>query len=108
MPDLTPFDPIGVQVGAFNFRPAIEVIGGYDTNPARTLNATPSLYSVVAPELKFNSNWARHEFTGDLRGTYIELQGNCRTENRPSFDGKLNGRVDVTATTRLDLENQIS
>ena len=106
IPDLTPFDPIGVQVGAFNFRPAIEVIGGYDTNPARTLNATPSLYSVVAPELKFNSNWARHEFTGDLRGTYTSYK-ETPEENRPSFDGKLNGRVDVTSTTRLDLENRL-
>ena len=37
-PDETPFDPIGVQVGAFNFKPAIELTGGYDTNPARTSN----------------------------------------------------------------------
>ena len=35
-PDDTPFDPIGIQVGAFNFKPAIELTGGYDTNPART------------------------------------------------------------------------
>ena len=37
-PDETPFDPIGIQVGAFNFKPAIELTGGYDTNPARTQN----------------------------------------------------------------------
>ena len=73
-PDETPFDPIGIQVGAFNFKPAIELTGGYDTNPARTQQATPSWYSIVAPELKFNSNWSRHEFTGDLRGSYYDLR----------------------------------
>ncbi len=104
-PEETPFDPIGVQVGAFNFKPAIEVTGGYDNNPARTSNPTPSLYTLVAPELKFNSNWARHEFTGDLRGSYIAYR-ELPTENRPNVDSKLTGRVDVTRDTRIDLETK--
>ncbi|MBX9778368.1 MAG: outer membrane beta-barrel protein [Xanthobacteraceae bacterium] len=105
IPDDTPFDPIGVQVGAFNFKPAIELSGGYDTNPARTQQATPSWYSVVAPELKFNSNWSRHEFTGDLRGSYYSYE-NLPTQNRPNLDGKLTGRIDVTRDTRVDLETK--
>jgi hypothetical protein len=104
-PDDTPFDPIGVQVGAFNFKPAIELTGGYDTNPARTQQATPSWYSVVAPELKFNSNWARHEFTGDLRGTYSSYEQDSSL-NRPNVDSKLTGRIDVTRDTRIDLETK--
>ena len=60
---------------------------------------------MVAPELKFNSNWARHEFTGDLRGSYIAYR-ELPTENRPAFDGKLTGRVDVTRDTRIDLETK--
>ncbi len=40
IPEETPFDPVGVQVGAFNFKPAIDLVGGYDTNPARSLNPT--------------------------------------------------------------------
>ena len=105
VPEETPFDPIGVQVGAFNFKPAIELTGGYDNNPARTAVATPSWYSVVAPELKFNSNWARHEFTGDLRGTYSSYEQDS-SQNRPTVDSKLNGRVDVTRDTRIDLETK--
>jgi hypothetical protein len=104
-PDPAPFDPLGIQVGAFLFKPAIELTGGYDTNPARTQNATPSWYSVVAPELLFNSNWARHEFKGELRGTYSAYK-ELPTENRPSFDGKLTGRVDITRDTRIDLESR--
>ena len=101
----TPFDPIGVQVGAFNFKPAIELTGGYDTNPARNTPPAPSWYSVVAPELKFNSNWARHEFTGDLRGSYVSYEQNP-SQNRPNVDSKLNGRVDITRDTRIDLETK--
>ena len=104
-PDETPFDPIGIQVGAFNFKPAIELTGGYDTNPARTQQATPSWYSMVAPELKFNSNWARHEFTGDLRGSYYTYE-ELPSQNRPNVDSKLTGRIDVTRDTRIDLETK--
>ena len=28
-------------------------------------------------------------------------------QNRPSFDGKLNGRIDVTRDTRIDLEDRL-
>ena len=105
LPDETPFDPIGIQVGAFNFKPAIELTGGYDTNPARTSSPTPSWYSIVAPELKFNSNWARHEFTGDLRGSYYTYE-ELPSQNRPNVDGKLIGRIDVTRDTRVDLETK--
>jgi hypothetical protein len=105
-PDDTPFDPIGVQVGAFVFKPAVELSGGYDTNPARTSIATPSWYGVVAPELTFRSNWAVHEFAGDLRGSYSVFK-ELPSQNRPNFDGKLTGRVDVTRDTRMDLETKL-
>lgn len=105
LPDEAPFDPIGIQVGAFNVKPAIELTGGYDTNPARTQIATPSWYSVVSPELKFNSNWARHEFTGELRGSYYTYE-ELPSENRPNLDSKLTGRIDVTRDSRVDLETK--
>ena len=60
---------------------------------------------MIAPELKFNSNWARHEFTGDLRGTYSYYE-QLQSQNRPTVDSKLNGRVDVTRDTRIDLETK--
>ena len=60
---------------------------------------------MVAPELKFNSNWARHEFTGDLRGSYTSYSRMPRRTGRP-LDGKLTGRVDVTRDTRIDLETK--
>ena len=33
--DEKPFDPVGIAAGSFRLRPAIEISGGYDTNPAQ-------------------------------------------------------------------------
>jgi hypothetical protein len=97
-----PFAPLGIQLGSFILRPAIEVGGGYDTNAPRGSPATPSAYGAVAPELLINSTWARHELTASLRGSYVAYE---RTPDldRPNFEGRVNGRVDVTGSTSLGL-----
>src|SRR5450631_1118150 len=42
-----PYAPIGVHAGAFTLFPAVELIGGYDTNPAHTpAGGGASLYTV--------------------------------------------------------------
>jgi len=61
---------------------------------------------VVAPELKLNSNWQRHELTADLRGSYTTYD-RVSSLNRPNVDSKVTGRVDVTNNTRLDLEGHV-
>jgi hypothetical protein len=103
LPDEDPFAPTGIQVGAFTLRPALELTGAYDTNPARTSTKTPSWYAVMAPELLVNSNWARHELTANLRGGFTTYE-ETKDLNRPDADLKVNGRVDVTETSRIDLE----
>ncbi len=100
------FAPTGVQVGAFMLRPALEATGGFDSNPARSTAGKGSWYSVVAPELTLNSNWSRHELTANLRGSYTTYE-NASDLDRPSLDAKVNGRVDVTPLTRLDLEGRV-
>jgi hypothetical protein len=105
--DPRPYDPLGVQVGAFNFRPAIEYSRGYDTNPAR-VGLPPisgSWFNLYAPEFLMGSNWARHELTGYLRGSYMGFDTAHRLD-RPAADGKINGRIDVTSLTRLNLEGR--
>jgi hypothetical protein len=105
--DDKPFDPTGIEAGSFLLKPAIEVSGGYDTNPARTnAGGDASNFGIVAPELKVNSNWSRHELTADLRGSYI-WYGVAKTLDRPTFNGKIDGRVDVTSQTRIDLESRL-
>jgi hypothetical protein len=105
--DLKPFDPLGVQVGAFNFRAAAEYARGYDTNPSR-LGIPPisgSWFNLYAPELAVNSNWARHELTAIFHGAYWTFDTAHRLD-RPSADGRVNGRIDVTSLTRIDLEGR--
>ena len=100
-----PFDPVGIQAGAFLLRPAIEVTGAYDTNPGRTSTATPSWFYVVAPELRVNSNWAVHELTANLRGSYTGYEPQSSL-NRPNVDAKVNGRIDVRDGTTVNLEGR--
>jgi len=103
-----PYAPLGVHVGAFTLFPAIEFIGGYDTNPARTAGGTgASLYS-IAPELLVQSNWSRHELKAELRGSYTGYSPDeTPTLSRPNFNGKIDGRIDVTRDTRVDLETRL-
>ncbi len=103
-----PYAPLGVQTGAFTLFPAIELIGGYDTNPAHAPGGGgASLYS-VAPELQMRSNWSRHELKADLRGSYTGYSPEATpTLSRPNFNGKVDGRVDVTRDTRIDLATRL-
>jgi hypothetical protein len=104
--DDRPFDPLGIRAGSFLLRPAVEVSGGYDTNPARIqVGGGASSFGIVAPELRVNSNWSRHELTADLRGSYTSY-GVARSLDRPAFIGRIDGRIDVTDRTRIDLESR--
>jgi hypothetical protein len=104
--DDKPFDPTGITMGSFRLRPAIEVSAGYDTNPARTTaGGGASDLGIVAPALQVNSNWSRHELTANLRGSYTAY-GAQPSQDRPALDGKIDGRIEVTSKTRVDLETR--
>jgi hypothetical protein len=101
-----PYAALGVRAGSFTLYPAVELIGGYSTNPGNSAGGSgAALYSAV-PELKVQSNWSRHELTADLRGSYTGYSPDqTPTLSRPYFDGKVDGRVDVTSATRIDLNS---
>jgi len=99
-----PYAPLGVHAGAFTLFPAIEFIGGYDTNPGRAPDGKGAALYTVAPELQAQSNWSRHELKADLRGSYTGYSPDeTPTLSRPYFNGKVDGRIDVTHDTRIDL-----
>jgi hypothetical protein len=106
-PQERPFDPLGIQVGTLNFRPAMEYSRGYDTNAPRnsTGPTASSWYNIYAPELLIASNWARHELTASLQGAYYSYDTNHGLD-RPSADAKANARIDVTSRTRIELEGR--
>jgi hypothetical protein len=94
------FAQLGLRAGAFLVSPAVEVFGGYDTNPGRVPTARGSTYVTVSPELLARSDWQRHEVTVALRGSYTAY-GQTPELDRPTVDGKVAGRLDVTRDTAL-------
>lgn len=100
-----PFAPPGISAGAFLLKPAIEIKGGYDSNPGRTANARGSALWLFAPELDLRSNWQRHELTAELRGALTNYDALSNVNSR-DFSARLAGRVDISNQTRLDLETR--
>jgi len=99
-PEEDAFAQLGLRTGAFLVLPAVEITGGYDTNPARTPGGKPSALITVAPELLAKSDWSRHEVTATLRGSYTAYNQTPELD-RPAVDGKVTGRLDVTRDTAL-------
>ncbi|MGE0749993.1 MAG: outer membrane beta-barrel protein [Variibacter sp.] len=100
-----PFDATGIHVGSFMVRPAIEVARGYNDNPEGVPGGRGSAVTVVSPELVARSNWSQHEMLVDLRGTYTAYDQNSSI-NRPTLNGKVAGRIDVTRDTRIEIEGR--
>lgn len=106
-PDLEPFEPVGIRAGSFLLKPAIEVTGGYDSNPERSLSGKGSALMVVAPELSVKSLWSRHELRGELRSSYTTYSESMTPSlDRPFVDARVFGRVDVHHDTKVDLETR--
>jgi hypothetical protein len=107
--EIDAYEPLGLRAGAFVLRPAIDVTGGYDTNPARSNNAVGSSVVIVSPELKAQSTWSRHELRADLRGSYITYPGYDEQPklDRPNVDARVFGRIDATHETRLEGEGRL-
>ena len=68
--DDDPFGAVGDYAGSFLIKSALELRGGYDTNPRRTVVPAGSPFYVIAPELVVFSDWERHALVADLRGSF--------------------------------------
>ena len=110
--DDDPFGAVGDYAGGFLIKSAVELSGGYDTNPGRTFVPQGSPFYVVAPEFLAVSDWDRHALVADLRGsftgygnTFPPVDGvvsSAPTDvDRPDFTGHVDGRLDVSRDTRL-------
>ncbi|WP_192738375.1 outer membrane beta-barrel protein [Bradyrhizobium sp. OAE829] len=110
--DDDPFGPVGDYAGSFLIKSAVELRGGYDTNPARIAVPRGSPFYVVAPEFLAISDWERHALVADLKGsftgytnTFPPVDGVVSSAptnvDRPNFNGHVDGRLDVSRDTRL-------
>ena len=111
--DDDPFGAVGDYAGSFLIKSAVELSGGYDTNPGR-LNEPHGLpFWVVAPEFVAVSNWDRHALVADLRGSFTGYGGSLppiidggvspapTNVDRPDFIGHVDGRLDVADDTDI-------
>jgi hypothetical protein len=111
--DTDPFGPVGDYAGSFLIKSAVELRGGYDTNPGRVTTPIGAPFWVVAPELSVVSDWERHALVADLRGSFTGYGSSLppivdgavssapTNINRPDFLGHIDGRVDVTEDTSI-------
>jgi hypothetical protein len=111
--DDDPFGAVGDYAGSFLIKSALELRGGYDTNPGRISAPIGAPFWVVAPEFLAVSDWQRHALVADLRGSFTgygrslppTIDGVVSSAptniNRPDFLGHVDGRLDVTEDTRI-------
>ncbi len=115
-PDDDPFGAVGDYAGGFLIKSAVELSGGYDTNPGRTNVPKGLPFWIVAPEFLAVSDWERHALVADLRGSFTGYGGSLPPTidgavssaptdvSRPDFTGHVDGRLDVTEDTHLTSE----
>ena len=103
-----PYAPLGVRAGAFTLFPAIELIGGYDTNPGRVPGGARRLAlhrrAGIAGAVELVAARAQGR---PARQLYRLQPRQTPTLSRPNFNGKVDGRVDVTHDTRIDLGSRL-
>ncbi|MGA2057842.1 MAG: outer membrane beta-barrel protein [Bradyrhizobium sp.] len=111
--DTDPFGAVGDYAGSFLIKSAVELRGGYDTNPGRVTTPIGAPFWVVAPELSVVSDWERHALVADLRGSFTGYGSSLpplvdgavssapTNINRPDFTGHIDGRIDVTQDTSI-------
>ncbi len=124
------YAPIGFRAGSFTLFPAVELIGGYDSNPQRLNAGGPgSYFTSINPEFLVRSNWARHALNAEMRGSYIwysrtwedivtgtaqvdatsvAVSGLPRSLDRPNMETRVNGRLDTYELSHADAEARFS
>jgi hypothetical protein len=101
-----PYDPLGIDVGSLRLFPYVEGDTGYDSNPNRLADeVVGSTYIHGETGLKVQSQWSQHSFSADLRGGYWDYFS-VPLANRPDVAGTIDGRIDVTKETKINLETR--
>jgi hypothetical protein len=117
--DDDPFGAVGDYGGSFLIKSAVELSGGYDTNPGRVFEPHGLPSYVIAPEFLAVSDWERHALVADLRGSFTGYGGNLPQSidgsinpaptniDRPDFTGHVDGRLDVGEDTDLTTQARL-
>jgi hypothetical protein len=109
--DLNPFGPTGIHAGTFYLQPAIELTGGWDSNPQHATQAKSAPEYLFSPELTVRSDWERHALNFDIHGSYLGYGSTFFPNspvwlNRPGLDSRVSGRFDIDSHDHVDAEGR--
>jgi hypothetical protein len=110
--EAAPFAPIGIHAGTYYLYPAIELTGGWDSNPQHATIAKSAPEYLLAPELLALSDWDRHALNFNVKGFYLGYGSTFFPDspvwlNRPSLDARAIGRIDVYDRSHFDVEGRL-
>ncbi|MDN5869433.1 MAG: outer membrane beta-barrel protein [Nitrococcus sp.] len=96
------YDPIGIRTGAFFIYPAITIGSSYTDNLLAREENTISDYALgVAPELRVESDWARHSLEA-LVYSESAFYANTSRMNYTNWGAEGQGRLDVLSSTSIE------
>lgn len=96
------FDPEPVRLGAFEWRPTLELGVAYDSNIfAASTGETSDVIALIAPSLAIRSNWSRHGIGLNARIAHEEFldQGD---ESYTGYGVNASGRIDINSRSAVD------
>jgi hypothetical protein len=99
------YDATGVSAGAFTVRPVFDITTGYDSNVNRTMNGAGSFYTLFQPEIMVESNFTRHSFSAEMRGSF-SVYDYFSSTHRPELTMRAGGRIDVRNDQSIELDSR--
>ncbi len=102
-PEDDPFAPPGLRLGALRLFTDLTQSLGYDSNPGRDRVAGKGdAFSRTQGEIRLESDWSRHEFSLDLRGSFDAFRRDSAND-RPGGEADTALRLDITGDTSVTL-----
>jgi hypothetical protein len=106
--DLDPYVPIGFKLGSFLLFTETQIGTILTDNVLETETDTHADQAIeVAPDIRLESNWARHFFSAQFTGDRSWYKDFSVMDDR-TYQAVLRGRLDVTRRSHLELEAEKS
>ena len=100
--DDDPFAAIGIRASSFILYPSLTTTAEHGANAS---GKGPSDTITVTPELRLQSDWAQHEATLTLRGSY-DKEFTSTTPDSPSASAEATGRIDLKPGWTIGLDGR--
>nr|WP_243452614.1 outer membrane beta-barrel protein [Polymorphobacter multimanifer] len=98
------YDPLGIDVGGFRLFPQLTIDAlATDNLRASNRNREADAYLVIAPDLRFTSNWARHDLSGRAWFTR-SIHAAIPAEDVSQFGATTSAALDISRNSRIRIE----